>query len=368
MATLAQKLRLLGGVMHGEMAFSGPLYVDVDVTRRCNLHCIGCLYHSAQTRETVYTNPSVRDVPMAQIEQLSTELPRLGTQEVFLLGEGEPMLHPRLTDIISAFKAAGCTVHLFTNGTLIDSGRARGLLESDLDEIRVSLWANSLEEYRLCHPGVDADYFARTLNGVESLVELKDQYGRELPTIVLTQPLNRYNYRGIRKRIKLAHDLGCDGVFFDTYRHRNGEFASVALRQEQIENAVRELTSQRDTVESLGLFHNIDRLLVKYRLGEKGWKDVPCYAGWFFSRVLVDGTVVPCGGCSLRLGNVKYTSFQDVWNGARYRMFRRKVLTPGGLATSDWESECGWCCYARDNVVVHRYAKWLAGFRRTLGK
>ena len=152
MATLAQKARLLRGVLHGEAAFGGPIYVDVDVTRRCNLHCVGCQYHSSHTRDLPSSDPTVQDVPFEQIEQLSTDLSKLGTREVLLVGEGEPLLHPRVCDIVSAFKTAGCRVQVFTNGTLIDEGLARALIESGLDILRVSLWASSVDEYRLVNP------------------------------------------------------------------------------------------------------------------------------------------------------------------------------------------------------------------------
>ena len=363
MATLRQKLRLLRGLIHGEAAFGGPFYMDVDVTRRCNMHCVGCQYHSSRTRNSVSSDPTVRDVPLEQMKQLCTELPKLGTPDVFLVGEGEPMLHPRWADIVSAFKAAGCTVHLFTNGTLIDKTRAQALLESGLDELRVSLWANTVEEYRLCHPGVDLEYFSRTLDGVKMLTSLKARHNREYPTVILTEPINRHNYGSVRRRIGLAHDLGCDGVAFDTYRHWSGEFGSVALSPGEIEEVGRELTRQREMIDSLSLSHNIDCLLAKHRLGEGAWSRVPCYAGWFFARIRVDGTVVPCGMCSLELGNIRKAGFEEVWNGPRYRAFRRQASSPGGLASLSRVCDCGWCCYAGDNLAVHRYAKWFAGLR-----
>jgi MoaA/NifB/PqqE/SkfB family radical SAM enzyme len=363
MATLRQKIRLLRGVIDGEVAFGGPLYADVDVTRRCNLSCLGCQYHSSRTRNVASSDPTVRNVPFEQIEQLCTELPALGTGEVLLVGEGEPLLHPRACDIVSAFKAAGCKVQLFTNGTLIDQGRARALLESGLDVLRVSLWASSVDEYRLCYPGVDLDLFDRALQGVRTVTELKAQRGAELPAVIVTQPLNRHNCGSISKRLRLAHELGCDGVGFDTYRHWGDEFASVALSAEQIQGVCQDLRRARKVAESLSLEHNIDRMLLKYRLGETGWRDTLCYAGWFFTRIRVDGMVVPCGACSTPMGNVRDAGFGEIWNGPEYRAFRRQASSPGGLASLSRRCDCNWCCLAADSALVHRYARWVAFLR-----
>jgi MoaA/NifB/PqqE/SkfB family radical SAM enzyme len=360
MAALRQKLQLLRGVINGEKAFGGPLYVNVEVTRRCNLTCLGCPYHSSLRGRVPLGDPAVQDVPLEHIESLCRELPRLGTREIVLVGGGEPLLHPRLCDIVSAFKDAGCTVELFTNGTLIDRTYAEAILDSRLDIVRVSLWASSVEEYRLCHPGVSPDFFERTLSGVKAVTDLKTARGVERPKVLVTQPLNRHNCASIGARIRLAHDLGCNGLAFRAYRHGRGEFASTALTAEQIHDVSRELRHRRKTIESLSLEHNIDRLLLRYRLGETAWRDLPCYAGWFFTEIQVDGTVVPCGSCALPMGNLRDAGFAALWNGPRYRAFRRQASNPGGLAALGSACDCAWCCYARDNFLTHRYARWVS--------
>jgi len=48
MPTINQNLRLLQGLIAGDTAFTGPFFVTLDLTRRCNLKCIGCRYHSSQ--------------------------------------------------------------------------------------------------------------------------------------------------------------------------------------------------------------------------------------------------------------------------------------------------------------------------------
>ena len=47
MATLRQKVQLLRGLIDGEIAHTGPFYVQVNPTNLCNLQCQGCRYHSS---------------------------------------------------------------------------------------------------------------------------------------------------------------------------------------------------------------------------------------------------------------------------------------------------------------------------------
>jgi len=55
---------------------------------------------------------------------------------------------------------------LITNGTLRDRETVGAILESGLDGLQVTLWADSVEEYRRQHPGADPDNFRRVIDGL----------------------------------------------------------------------------------------------------------------------------------------------------------------------------------------------------------
>jgi MoaA/NifB/PqqE/SkfB family radical SAM enzyme len=63
------------------------------------------------------------------------------------------------------------------------------------------------------------------------------------------------------------------------------------------------------------------------------------------------------------MGNLRDTPFADIWNGEAYRAFRRQAASLEGLASFSSDCECRWCCYARDNYLVHRIAKWVGTLR-----
>ena len=364
MATFRQKVQLLRGLIDGEIAHSGPFYVQVNPTSLCNLRCYGCRYHSSKM---VGVSPAVGDIkymPVELVEALCEELPRLGTREATICGEGESLLHPHWFEMVSAFKRAGLYVQFFTNGTLIDDSTASLLLDSGLDVLNVSLWANSTEEYAKCYPGADPENFRRTLDGIKLVSRLKAKRQTPLPTVILTGPLNRYNYKSIAKKIALAHEVGCNGVRFAPFVDWTGEFASAALSAGEIDTVCEDLGQSKRLLKSLSLSHNLDEALLRYRLRKEVWLHVPCYAGWFYAHISFDGTVKPCGSCPTPLGNLNESSFEAVWNGPRYRAFRAKGLTTRGLASLREQCDCGWCCYAKDSCQVHRYFRWIAPLLR----
>ncbi|MGA7877894.1 MAG: radical SAM protein [Desulfoferrobacter sp.] len=354
-----KSFKFLAGLMSRDKAYTGPFYINLDITRRCNMLCLGCPYQSSNLGKLPLGDHTVKDIPFELIEHLTLELKDLEVREVSLIGEGEPLLHPRLFDIISAFKRIGCKVQLFTNGTLIDQAKASAILDSGLDVLKVTLWANSLDEFQRCHPGMSPQIFEKTIKALELLVNQKVRQ-REATHIVLNQPLNRSNYKSIEKRISLARSIGCDKVTFSVFRDWRGEFTSVALSPEEIVALCNELQRAREILESDSLRHNIDEILMRYRLGENAWLKLPCYVGWFHARIKVDGTVIPCNSCLIPMGNLNQSSFKQIWNGEGYRNFRKQRSRYAGGLLLKQHCDCSWCCLVKDNAKVHQVFKYIA--------
>jgi MoaA/NifB/PqqE/SkfB family radical SAM enzyme len=360
MATLRQQVQLLRGLIDGEIAYTGPFYVQVNPTNLCNLQCQGCRYHSSKIRGLSPTDGDMRYMPLELVERLCEELPSVGTREATICGEGESLLYPHWFDMVSAFKRAGLYVQLFTNGTLLDQSTAELLLDSGLDVLNVSLWATSADEYAKCYPGTDPDNFRRTLEGIRLVTGLKAKRQMPLPTVILAGPLNRHNYKSIGRRIALAHEVGCDGVRFAPFVDWTGEFTSATVPAGEIETVCEDLSKSKRVLESLCLSHNVEEALFRYKLGSDVWRHVPCYAGWFYAHISFDGQVKSCGSCTTPLGNLNESSFEDIWNGPEYRAFRAKCLTMTGQASLHRECDCSWCCHAKDSHKIQRYIRWIA--------
>lgn len=344
--------------MHGEIAYTGPFYLNVDVTRRCNLACRGCQHHSSKTRKAFHKKYDVDFISLDLIEKLCSELPYLDTYEVFLAGQGEPLFHPDIDKIIGTFKQAGCLVQSFTNGTLIDDAKAEMLVKSGLDVLRVSLWAVNREEYKKCYTGINPDFLEKTFKGIRTIKRMKLKENRAYPRIILTAPLNRNNWTTLEERVRLANDLGCNGVAFDVYQDW-GEFMSDAFSTDEIDLLCSKLSRLKPELKRFSLKHNIDEVLTRYRLGKTAWRQLPCYVGWFHILLRIDGSIVPCCSCTLSMGNLSDNSFTEIWNGPEYRSFRRKMLSTRGTSHFSSDCYCDWCCLGISNFRTYRVFKWI---------
>lgn len=352
-------IRFFLGLILGKHAYNGPIFVDVDLTRRCNLQCLGCRYHSANLKlKTV--DDSIQDISMELIHKLARELQVMGTERVIMAGTGEPLLHPQFSEIISIFKKSGLRARLFTNGLLLDKNKSVALIESGLDRLVVSLWATSPETYALCHPGTNPDNYWRIVENIRQFSRLKEEMGTDVPKLYLNHVCNIYTYRNIDDKIDLAHETGCNGILFTPFDPQGDKAKSAALSDEQIDFVLEQFPAALKRMAALGIEHNVDRIFKRHQFNLNGDLRTPCYIGRIQTRIRVDGAVMPCCYCNMLLGDLNKKSMKDIWNDFPYKDFRNRAETKEGLDTLTGTCSCDWCCYVGQNYRIHRIFKWLA--------
>ena len=364
MATLAEKFRLLRGLHHGEVASAGPFFVTMDVTRRCNLRCFGCRYHSPARLRSPADDVVTQDYPLELFRQVSAALKTMGTGSLCLSGEGEPFLHPQLLDFVDIAKATGLHAVLLTNGTCLDETTTRSLVDSRLDILQVSLWASSPEGYERSYPGTDPDNFRKVVEGLKLLARVKAAQKTRLPSVVLHQPVTRDNFQHTPALVNLALAAGCDGLSLSPFKTRRGRFAAGALSAAEERQFCRALKPMKRLLQDRFANPGVAQILRRFRLGGPVWEKLPCYIGWLHAYLKVDGTVLPCGDCNLVMGNLYDNSLQEIWNGPAFRAFRRQTRTRAGLRALDRQCDCAFCCHVLDNARVHRFFRWVAPFCR----
>jgi radical SAM protein with 4Fe4S-binding SPASM domain len=362
LAKLYERAKLLHGLLGGDLARTGPAYVDIDLTSRCNLRCVGCPYHPPRVSGSQLGRAKA-DLSVGLFKGLCGELKAMGTHSLVLQGAGEPLLHPRAADIIATAKECGLHVTMLTNGTLLDEEMIRGLIEAGLDVVRVSLWATSAEEYQRNHPGSDPANFGRVVGGLGLLARLKGEQRSASPRVVAYCVINRHTFRSIDAAIHLASEAGCDGLDFAPMHNAWGVAAQFGLSADEAQEVRHSLEGAKRRLESLSLAHNLAAVLRRYRIGQPVWEKTPCYVPWFHARVRAEGTVQPCGRCNeeLNLGDLREQSFREIWNGPAMRAFRREALAQSGPGALE-DCDCALCCYVGDNLRVHRVFRWLRPF------
>jgi radical SAM protein with 4Fe4S-binding SPASM domain len=338
--------------------------VLVDLTRRCNLHCPACRYHAPDRGRPSAGDETRTDFPAASFASLCGELGAMGVPEVVLTGDGEPLLHPDLIRMADVAGAGRFRSTLLTNGTLLDEATARGLVASGLDVVQISLWAATREDHARAHPGADPATFDAAVAALASLVWLRAEARAPRPRVRLFQPIDRRNAEGLARLADLAVETGCDELSLSPLRTRRGAHADLALGPEELPGLRENLEAIRRRLDAAGVAHDIDRLLLRYRLGEDAWRRTPCYVGWVQAHVKPDGAVFPCNSCEERMGSIAETAFAAIWNGPAIRAFRRSMMTREGREEAAAKHDCGYCGQIPDNRRIHRVIRWFPGRRR----
>lgn len=105
------------------------LYCQLIVTRRCNLACGYCNEYDKVSQPVPYETLTQR------IDHLTDVL---GVTIMDFLG-GEPLLHPRMADLVAYAEEKGCWTNIITNGLLLSEKMVRQLNEAGLDSMCVSV-------------------------------------------------------------------------------------------------------------------------------------------------------------------------------------------------------------------------------------
>jgi len=318
-----------------------PRSLYLEATNRCDSECQTCL-------RTFNTLEPPKDLTLAEVQRLVEQFPVL--ERVVLHGIGEPLLNKQIFEIVAYLKTKRITVLFNSDAISLTQKRAAQLIESGLDEYRVSMDAATREMYAKIR-GVDQ--FERVLRNVGYLVALQQQQGCNTPRVSLWFTTLKANLDELPAFIRLAARLGVPEVnaqrlVFNGYGlavqaqslHRHLEEREQRLIQEAEALAVQHgvVFKASGATTPLQSLHGL-------AAEQRPWAG--CQRPWTLSYVTANGNVLPC--CispwtaksyrHLVLGNALTTDFAQVWNGERYQQFRQ-----------DFESDvapdpcrgCGW--------------------------
>jgi len=145
-------------------AFRGhPSKLFVEVTTRCNLRCAMCV------KQTGGGSSPEGDLSMPLFGALAPAFP--GLEALILNGVGEPLLHPRLEEMVRLARErmppAGW-IGFQSNGLLLSATRAVSLAEAGLDRICLSIDAVSPETFRNVREGGEMEGVERALAAMAS--------------------------------------------------------------------------------------------------------------------------------------------------------------------------------------------------------
>ena len=131
-----------------------------ELTDACNLHCIHCGSSCTGNSQTQLDDRVIE-------RTLRNVAGAYGTDDCMIcLTGGEPLLYPRLYNVIAYARALGFSVGITTNGTLITPFAARQLARNGLDTVAISL--DGIGETHDAFRGTKG-CFLRALDGIRAL-------------------------------------------------------------------------------------------------------------------------------------------------------------------------------------------------------
>jgi len=355
MTSVRSGLDILRGILTGTTAYAKPLYVNVDPTHRCNLQCACCRWHSPLLDRTLLDQSLERDLSPEVFRRFCAEARGTGTQTLQFVGAGEPLLHPDIAGLLGTAKAFGYRTLLYSNGLLLNEPTVRMLVDARLDVLRVTLGDTTAEQFDRKHPHVQPGAFGRLLEGLSRVSRIRQEAGSGVPRLELGVPLDRHVVADLDSVVAIAANAGCDGLFFSVVLDfGQDELKAFCLSPEEVEGARHALRRVRARLGTLGLRHNIDGVIRRYALGRRVWEAVPCYSAWYYTFLRSDGNVTVCQRGQDPMGDLRLAPFAEIWNGERYRDFRRRALRE---AESPYD--CEFCPHAVNNHRIHRYVRSL---------
>ena len=298
------------------------------------------------------------DINIGLMDRLFDDLYRLGGLRRIHITGGEPLLFNKISLALFLMRRnfPDAEIALVTNGILLEQF-ADKLAKTQINRVSISLNAADKESYaRQCRTKMEN--FEKVRAGVKALRKERDKNSSPLPHITLTAVLDKENFRGVEKMLKLGIDAGADAVTYlalmDCPAAGEAEREFI-LNQTEFSEFLKEMEKLKPLAEKnkiyLGFNGNISDQ-GRLRAGEL-YKKVPCYAGYSFAMIWPDGTVRPCCNCDTILGNLSEQSFYSIWTSQRTQEIRDRMLRISEQGAPE-SCDCLECGYLYENQEFHR--------------
>lgn len=273
-----------------------PVRLWIEPTSHCNLRCVMCPNKDLDKSAKGYMD-------FGLFRKIVDEVSRY-VFDVHLLHRGESLLHPDFFRMAAYARRAGLVTRFHTNGTLLDEDKARGIIESGIDQVTFSFDGFDKETYEKIRVNADFD---KTVGNIVRFLEIKKSLGAKKPFTV----------------IELI------------------DFPDADKKQDS--------SGKKDfTARFRGL--PLDKITVKEMhnwAGDAGETEKECRYSmctflWHALIIFWDGSVLPCTQDFFGyyvLGNVRDSSLAEIWNNEKMIELRRRIVS-GDISGLETCSRC----------------------------
>lgn len=272
-----------------------PVSIGIELTNICNLRCPECVTGSGlMRREQGYMSFDLFDKVIKELG------PYLYNMNLYF--QGEPMLHPQFFTILE--RSRNCRTTVSTNGHFLSPENSEKIVKSGLDHLIVSLDGMDQETYAAYRQNGN---FITVIDGIRNVAEAKAKYGSKLK-LEIQFLVNKINEHQIPRLKEFANIVK----------------ASLRLKSMQILDKSNSslwlpVSNRFRRYEVKG-----GEYVIKSKLPDR------CARLWFNPVITWDGKVLPCcfdkNGEHI-MGDLNNDSFSYIWDGPKYRIFRKSILS-----------------------------------------
>ncbi len=296
--------------------WSGPVVVDVVLTKACNFACSFCKDYETPT--------GAKRVSIQNFERMAKQVfPKASRLDI--CSGGEPYLHTGLPEILRIAKRYGLYTWVLSNGSIVKPSVAEALISEDLvSEHGFSVdgcKAETVEGIRL-----NAD-FAKILKNIQMVQRLRDEQRKKNPLITIRYALMRSNIEELADAVRMWGDMGIDRIecgylSLTTTMDKN---LSLYYHQDLMQRCLEQ--ARKVAQEYPGLKLSLPALISEER---KRTHPENCHLPWRFMMVDTNGEVMPCYRSfeAMRLPSL-YTEgspeLKETFNSPTYLELRRTV-------------------------------------------
>lgn len=330
-----------------EKAVEFPLMIILSVIYPCNFGCPNCPYSDGNSDLRKFYRERKGDfLPEVLWQKIATEAGPYGS---FLrcTGGGEPMMHPKMTEMIEFAKQKNARVWLNTNGSRFgpdEKGRDRlaRVIKAGVDIIEFSMDAGDSETYAQLRPPISGPpkdpeaWFSGHVSNIREALRLRKLYksGTRIVVSMIRQ-----------EKIKEKLD----------------DFVNFYTNDVGVDEVITRKFLSWDNNTSIDLSKSMDDHLYK-ELDPS--KKEPCV--WPFERLNIDtlGRVALCGQdisfkTSTLFPNANDVSIKEIWQGQIFQWYRSMHLSGEGSRCFPCRGCSAWFAGVRD---------WKHGWLKVLDK
>jgi len=311
--------------------------ISWNLTKRCNLNCDHC-YLDADFRGGVRTDELGTEECYRVIDQIAEVNPNA----FLILTGGEPLLRPDIYEIVRYAADKKFMVVLGTNGTMINHTVAKKIKAAGAHGVGISIDSMDAIKHNKFR-GVDQAWENST-----KAFEILNEVGVDF---LIQMSVSEMNYKEIPDVVAYAESIGA--IAFNLYflvctgrgqgntdiSNEAYEDALKTLYKLQMDYKGRLMINSKCAPQYKRVVYENDPESVYQRTYSGG-----CPAGTHYGRISPEGDLTPCPFIAESVGNLKDSSFKDLWDNAPLmNQLRDRKSLEGKCGDCEFSSMCSGC-------------------------